>query len=218
MLRICISATILLMVECTNLMKTSTNITVWLASRDKPVIILKNNQMIPSTIDCHHNGKTYKEGETWFTGHLLYNCSKFGAYTIIGCRTKNGRSMIIGEIYINDFIAHQCFEENSRVYYRESPCDLTGEPSCASFKQELISYLINLNCNKICDIKSKIPIVFDQINQTEIGYPSIAGLPQGWKIVDSNGQMIPLSRIKVISYPIFQRNTTRKTDKIFQHI
>ncbi|VDK89346.1 unnamed protein product [Onchocerca ochengi] len=160
MLRICISATILLMIECANLMKTSTNITVWLASRDKPVIILKNNQMIPSTIDCHHNGKTYKEGETWFTGHLLYNCSKFGAYTIIGCRTKNGRSMIIGEIYINDFIAHQCFEENSR--------------------------------------KSKIPIVFDQINQTEIGYPSIAGLPQGWKIVDSNGQMIPLSRIKVI--------------------
>ncbi|EFO15877.1 hypothetical protein LOAG_12632 [Loa loa] len=137
MLRIYLSATVLLTVECAGLTKISTNITAWLASpRDSPMIILQANQMIPVTIDCQQNGKAYKEGETWFTGHLLYKCMKFGAYTIIGCRTRNGRSMIIGETYIDDYIAHQCFEDNSKIYYREFPCDIPEQPLCGSLKQE----------------------------------------------------------------------------------
>lgn len=62
MLRIYLSATILFTIECASLTKTSANVTAWLAtSRDPPVIILQNNQMIPSVVDCQQNGKIYKE-------------------------------------------------------------------------------------------------------------------------------------------------------------
>uniref|UniRef100_A0A8L7T909 Uncharacterized protein n=1 Tax=Brugia malayi TaxID=6279 RepID=A0A8L7T909_BRUMA len=60
---------------------------------------------------------------------------KFGAYTILGCRTRKGRPMIISETYIDDFIVHQCFEENSKIYYRESLCDMPGQPLCGSFEE-----------------------------------------------------------------------------------
>ncbi|KAK6103946.1 hypothetical protein QQG55_14430 [Brugia pahangi] len=138
MLRIHIPAIILLSIESASLANLSTNITAWLApSRGTPTIILRANEMIPSTVHCQQSGKTYKEGETWYTGHLLYKCMKFGAYTILGCRTRKGRPMIISETYIDDFIVHQCFEENSKIYYRESPCDMPGQPLCGSFEQEL---------------------------------------------------------------------------------
>ncbi|KAL3993792.1 hypothetical protein ACH3XW_19025 [Acanthocheilonema viteae] len=138
MLRICIFATLLYTIECVSLTRTSHNVTAWLTSSgNAPMIILQANQMIPSAINCQQNGKTYKEGESWYRGHLLYKCMKFGAYTILGCRTRKDRPMIIGETYIDDFIAHQCFEDNSKIYYRESPCGILGQPSCGSFEQEL---------------------------------------------------------------------------------
>ncbi|KAM3721971.1 Uncharacterized protein ACO02O_09712 [Dirofilaria immitis] len=222
-----ISAIILPTIECNNLMKISTNITAWLASGNPPMIILQNNQMIPLTIDCHQNGKIYKEGESWFTGHLLYKCSKFGIHTILGCRTRKGRPMNIGETYIDDFIAYQCFKENSNIYYRESPCDLLGEPSCSSFKQKgpincFIDLMIAIKF-AILTKPTKLPVAnsLDRTGKMKFGHPSIGDLPQGWKIVDSNGEIIPLSRIRVVaSYLVnstptvtIQRKTKRQMDK-----
>uniref|UniRef100_A0A1I8EBT5 Secreted protein n=1 Tax=Wuchereria bancrofti TaxID=6293 RepID=A0A1I8EBT5_WUCBA len=84
MLRIYISAIILLAIEYASLANTSTNITAWLApSRGPPLIILQANQMIPSTVDCQQNGKTYKEGKTWYTGHLLYKCMALILYLVV---------------------------------------------------------------------------------------------------------------------------------------
>uniref|UniRef100_A0A0R3RYX2 Abnormal cell migration protein 18-like fibronectin type I domain-containing protein n=1 Tax=Elaeophora elaphi TaxID=1147741 RepID=A0A0R3RYX2_9BILA len=207
MLRIYLFATILLMVECASLVKSSSNATVWLASpRDQPVIILRSDQMIPSTIDCQQNRKTYKEGETWFVGHLLYKCMKLGAYAIIGCRTRKGRQMVIGETFIDDFIAHQCFKDNSKIYYRESPCDIPGQPSCGSFEQEplTIPFILQLQSNlhtKVAFQNSpKVGAVasIDRTGQNG-GFPPTAGLPQGWKIVDSHGVPVPIDRIRVIT-------------------
>uniref|UniRef100_A0AAF5RXA5 Uncharacterized protein n=1 Tax=Wuchereria bancrofti TaxID=6293 RepID=A0AAF5RXA5_WUCBA len=102
----------------------------------------------------------------------------YGAYTILGCRTRKGRSMIIGETYIDDFIVHQCFQENSKIYYRESPCDMPGQPLCITVA------------------------LFDRINKSG-NYPSVTNLSQDWKIVNSHGITIPLNRIEVInSYPL----------------
>ncbi|VDO32146.1 unnamed protein product [Brugia timori] len=139
-------------------------------------------------------------GETWYTGHLLYKCMKFGAYTILGCRTRKGRPMIISETYIDDFIVHQCFEENSKIYYRESLCDMPGQPLCGSFEE---------NSSKIA-----IVALFDRINQTG-NYPSVANLSQDWKIVNSYGTTIPLNRIEVInSYPLNLISTAKIRRKI----
>uniref|UniRef100_A0A915Q6R3 S-protein homolog n=1 Tax=Setaria digitata TaxID=48799 RepID=A0A915Q6R3_9BILA len=188
MLRIYLFTTILITVECANSTKVLANVTAWLTfpSNRTPMIILQSGQTIPSAVECNMNGKKYKEDQKWFIGHLQYKCLKFGAYTIIGCRTRKGRSMNIGETYIDDFVAHQCFQDGSKVYYRESPCDLDGEPSCSSFLRNSSAISITL---------------IDQTN----GYPAVAGLPRGWKIVNSRGETIPLNRVQA------QKKTKRQT-------
>ncbi|VDN21056.1 unnamed protein product, partial [Gongylonema pulchrum] len=143
-------STILIVVKCaSSLPRTTANITVWpvYASRNSTTVVLSDSEMVPSTIDCHKDGKTYKQsnvvqstkyelqGEIWSSGHLRFKCMKLGAYTILGCRTKNDRPLSVGETYIDDFIAYQCFKRGSTTYYRESACDLVGQPSCDSFRK-----------------------------------------------------------------------------------
>ncbi|VDK43998.1 unnamed protein product [Gongylonema pulchrum] len=131
-------STILIVVKCAStLPRTTANITVWpvFASRNSTTVVLSDSEMVPSTIDCHKDGKTYKQGEIWSSGHLRFKCMKLGAYTILGCRTKNDRPLSVGETYIDDFIAYQCFKRGSTTYYRESACDLVGQPSCDSFRK-----------------------------------------------------------------------------------
>ena len=47
-----------------------------------------------------------------------------------GCVANDGHQLEIGEKYVNDNLAHQCFVRNSTVFYRQSICGMHGQPDC----------------------------------------------------------------------------------------
>uniref|UniRef100_A0A0M3I7W7 Abnormal cell migration protein 18-like fibronectin type I domain-containing protein n=1 Tax=Ascaris lumbricoides TaxID=6252 RepID=A0A0M3I7W7_ASCLU len=89
-----------------------------------------SSQLFSMPTNCSHAGKIYKQGEHWYAGHLRYRCGKFGVYEILGCRTDKEKILEIGETYIDDNVAHQCFQKSSAIYYRQSVCGILGQPDC----------------------------------------------------------------------------------------
>ncbi|VDM44870.1 unnamed protein product [Toxocara canis] len=119
-----------------------------------------------------------------------------------GCRTNNDRPLEIGETYVDDNVAHQCFRKESAIYYRQSVCGMLGQPDCNKLTTDVVAQ----------DQSPSSPTGFiDQLH----GMPALeaAGLPEGWRIVDAQGKPIPLSSIRVISrtVPVVNQRTVTVT-------
>uniref|UniRef100_A0A915ALK4 Abnormal cell migration protein 18-like fibronectin type I domain-containing protein n=1 Tax=Parascaris univalens TaxID=6257 RepID=A0A915ALK4_PARUN len=162
-----------------------------------------SSQLFSMPTNCSHAGKTYKQGEHWYAGHLRYMCGKFGVYEILGCRTDKEKILEIGETYVDDNVAHQCFQKSSAIYYRQSICGILGQPDCDKLTTDVLP-------------RSKTSSPDGNLDQSE-GMPALAaaGLPEGWKIVDAKGNPIPLSSIRVISktLPVVRQRTLTSTQK-----
>jgi len=143
--------------------------------------------------ECSKEGKTYKPGDTWHIGHLRYRCGKFGLYEITGCLAEGGKELKVGEDFVEDNLAHQCFSKDSSVYYRMITCGVAGQPACNKVDHDTGKPGYSSSA-------STVPL----IDQTH-GLPGLpaAGLPDGWRIIDAKGNPVPLTGIKVISHMVY---------------
>uniref|UniRef100_A0A914WWZ9 Secreted protein n=1 Tax=Plectus sambesii TaxID=2011161 RepID=A0A914WWZ9_9BILA len=136
---------------------------------------VQSRVVVVGTSGCNANGKEYKTGEEWTTGHLRYQCSEYG-YNIIGCTLSSGKVLKVNEDFVSNNTAYRCYRVGNatRTYYQEFTCGVTGAPSC--------------------ELK---PITKETENQALGGFqpsnaqPVVFGqLPPGWKIVDDQGKPI----------------------------
>uniref|UniRef100_A0A1I7Z9A6 Secreted protein n=1 Tax=Steinernema glaseri TaxID=37863 RepID=A0A1I7Z9A6_9BILA len=147
---------------------------------------------MPTT--CEKDGRTYREGETWNRGHLRYKCAKYGVYSIEGCRTDKDRELQIGESFVDENVVHQCYTRDGAVYYRQAVCGIYGQPACEDMKDPT---------------KFMMPTAPTQVRTVNIpqnpasGLPQLAGLPEGWRIVDKNGNPIPISDIRITTHTVY---------------
>ncbi|KAK0394941.1 hypothetical protein QR680_001022 [Steinernema hermaphroditum] len=160
-----------------------------------PAIIGNTSTVIysmPTT--CEKDGKTYREGETWNRGHLRYKCAKYGVYSIEGCRTDKDRELQIGESFVDENVVHQCYTRDGAVYYRQAVCGIYGQPACEDMKDPT---------------KFMMPTAPTQVRTVNIpqnpasGLPQLAGLPEGWRIVDKNGNPVPISDIRITTHTVY---------------
>jgi hypothetical protein len=121
-----------------------------------------------------------------------------------GCITEKARPLQIGEDYVIDNVAHRCFRRDSSVYYRQFICGVFGQPPCDKV-QIIIS---NCNCFENFFIDFQLDSVTNETTTIKTnsgnlgGLPAIAGLPDGWKIVDAQGNPVHVSNIHVVSSSI----------------
>ncbi|TMS34203.1 hypothetical protein L596_001840 [Steinernema carpocapsae] len=162
---------------------------------DAPAIIGNTSTVIysmPTT--CEKDGKTYREGEKWNRGHLRYKCAKYGVYSIEGCRTDKDRELQIGESFVDENVVHQCYTRDGAVYYRQAVCGIYGQPACEDMKDPT---------------RFSMPTAPTQVRTVSVppnpasGLPQLAGLPEGWRIVDKNGNPVPISDIRITTHTVF---------------